>query len=48
MEIEGNLEVPPLQTKETYVDLSAQVPQLQLQEQETMHGEDHMHEEAPT
>ena len=29
MKIEGNIEGPPPQTKETNIDLSAQVPQLQ-------------------
>ncbi|GFS38866.1 hypothetical protein Acr_00g0059940 [Actinidia rufa] len=46
MEIEGNIEVPP-QTEETYVDPGAQDLQLQLQEQETKHGKDPIHDEFP-
>ena len=45
MKIEENLEIPPLE--ETNIDPSAQVPQLQLQEQETLHGEKHMHDTFP-
>ena len=47
MEIEGNIEVPPTQTKETYVHLSAQDPQLQLQEQDAVHEKEYIHEEVP-
>ena len=53
MEVEGNLEAPPPQIVETNEEPSTQVLQLQLQEENTMHGKVSMHEgtssqEGPT
>ncbi|GFZ21468.1 hypothetical protein Acr_29g0006300 [Actinidia rufa] len=54
MDVEGNLEVLPPQTEETYVDPSTQNLQLQWQDEEKMQGkvpvqeEYHMHEGHPS
>ena len=47
MKIEGNLEIPPPQIKETHMfeEPNAQIFQV---EQDAVHGEEHMHDEYPT
>ena len=40
LEVKENLQVPPPQTEETHEEPSTQVLQLQLQEEDMIHGED--------